>query len=309
MRKLNYKLLGLAALAMTFTACEEGGLTANGEVEAAMGELYVQAESTASRMFKHADEAMRMLDNGDPLPYTINQGTFDVDPNNANRYILDYGTGATPGGVLTEGKVIIERTGSSYLTPGATVSIGFEDYKEAGKPITGTIDASNNSDATNTIFQLDVDQLTVEGDATTDENGDVVPGKKLKLTTDKTLAWTSGASTLNDISDDAYTISNTPNGNATTATYDDDQYTFTVALTTPLKIDNSCQYRLLEGVIDLGITTTIDPSPLTFTGAVIDFLPGDGANMDGCDKFFSIDLNNDDTGAKIEDLTRQFNGF
>lgn len=309
MRKLNYKLLGLAFLAVSFTACDEEGLGANGEVEAAMGELYVEAESAASRMFKHADEAMRKLDAGDPLPYTINEATFDEDATTPGTYFLDYGAGKTPGGVLTEGKLIITRTGSNYLTPGSSVGIGFDEYKEAGKPITGSITATNVSDANTTKFELDVAGLTVVGDESTDEDGNTVPGKALELTSDKTLEWTAGAATLNDISDDVYTLSNTAGGTGTSAKYDSEQYTFTINLTSPLKIDNSCSFRLLEGVIDLDMSTTIDPSPLAFDKASIDFLAGDGANSDGCDGFFEISLENTETGAKVSDLTRQFKGF
>lgn len=303
MRKLNYKLLGLAAIAVAFTACEEGDLTASGDVEAAMGELYVSAEGTASRMFKHADEAMRKLDNGDALPYTINEGTFDVDPNNANRYILDYGVGKTPGGVLTEGKLIVERTGTNYLTPGSSVLIGFDEYKEAGQPITGSIDVNNVSDANTTIFDLDVTNLTLmEETSETDGDGNAIVNDFV-LNTAKTLTWTDGSATLADITDDKYTISDQA-GSSTTAAYKNGDYNFSVSIMSPLKIANDCNYRLTEGVIDLVISTDIDPSPLTFTNANIDFI-GD----DGCDKFFTIDLENTDTGTKITDLTRQFGGF
>ena len=304
MRKLNYKLLGLAALAMAFTACEEDDLTSSGEVEAAMGELYVNAEGTASQLFKNVDEAMRKLSAGDALPYTIDGAEFDADPATAGRYILDY-TGVNGAGVSTRGKsvngeVIVMLTGTDYLTPASSVSVTYDNYSEDSKPVLGNIVVTNTGDGTSQSFDMDINGLTIEDNTPTDDGGP----KAMIMDSQKSLTWTDGDATPNDASDDKYEIADRTGGSGTSASYDAGTYGFNITLTSPLKIDNTCQYRLTEGIIDLDISTTNDPSDLTFTGATIDFLAADA-----CDKFFSIDLVNDDTGASISDLTRQFNGF
>ena len=304
MRKLNYKLLGIAALAVAFTACEEGDLTANGEVEAAMGELYVNAEGTASQLFKNVDEAMRKLSAGDALPYTIDGAEFDEDPGTAGRYTFDYtgvnGAGVSTRGKMINGEVIVVLTGTDYLTPTSSVNVTYDNYSEDSKPVLGNIVVTNTGDGTSQSFDMDINGLTIEDDTPTDDGGP----KAMVLNSQKALTWTDGDATLNDASDDKYEIADRVGGTATSASYDAGIYGFNITLTSPLKIDNTCQYRLTEGIIDLDISTTNDPSDLTFTGATIDFL-----SADGCDKFFSIDLENDNTGASITDLTRQFNGF
>lgn len=303
MRKLNYKFLSLAVAALAFTACEEGDLTATGEVEAAMGELYVNAEATASQVFGNIDEAMRKLDNGDALPYTIDAATFDVDPNDASRYILDYGTGTNTRGKVVKGQVIASLSGTDYLATGSSVDITYDNYFEDDKPVMGNVVATNASNANDTVFDLDINNLAIQDDGEQDSDGNMVY-KTMTLNSEKTLTWTEGANTPSDVSDDRYEIADMAGSTGTVATYDDNQFSFNVTITSPLKIDNSCQYRLTQGVIDLDISTTKDPSPLTFTEATIDF-----REDDGCDRFLTLDLYNPSTETRLSDLTRQFGGF
>lgn len=309
MKKMNYKLMALALVAFAFTSCEEDGLSSLGEIEAAMGELYVEAEGTASQLFKNVDEAMRKLEAGDALPYTIDNASFDEDASNPGTYYLDYGTGTNTRGKVVKGKVMmtIANLQTGYLTPGASITASFDNYFEDDKPVLGSMNVLNQSDATNVIFDQNITGLTIEDNTSTEDGGP----KAFVLNSTKTLTWLAGAATTNDITDDVYTMADGANG-GTSATYDNSQYTFAINFTSPLKVDNTCQYRVTEGVVALNISTTINPSPITFTDAGLDFIATDGADdgnggKDGCDKFFKISLSNAN-GANIE-VTRQFNGF
>lgn len=298
MRKFNYKFLGLAALAMAFTACEDGDLTSTGEVEAAMGELYVSAESNVSQIYRNVDEAMRTFDfSANPsVPITIDNATFDRDASDPNKYILDYGTGTATRGKVIEGAIEMTLTGANYLDMGTTVDVSLANFKEDDKPVSGSIFLENMG---NNKFDMDVTAFTMEDNTSADDGGP----KTFVLNTDKSLEWSAGSATPTDVSDDVYSIIGTAD-----ATYDNSNYTFDVVISKAMVIDNTCTYRLTEGVFDLDIATTVDPNPLTFNKATIDFIAGDGGNQDGCDKFFDLLLKNTETESELS-TTRQFNGF
>ncbi len=310
MKKINYQLIALALAAMSFTACDEEGLGSIGELEAAMGEAYVNAEATASQLFKNVDEAMRAIDEGQTLPLTIDNAEFKVDPDGTYDYILDYtNTGTNTRGLVVKGKIGVNLTGANYLDNGSEVQVAYVNYSETSgdveKPVTGGITVTNNSTPTDTTFRFQIQNLSVQDDGVADENGDGGP-KTLSLSSDKRLTWTKGADTPNDVSDDSYTIADNTGG-STQADYDNGNFTMDVTLTSPLLIDNTCSVRLVEGIIDLTISTTLtgEDNPLSFNSATIDFLAADG-----CSNFFQISLDSDDPeGASISDLTRQFNSF
>lgn len=299
MRKLNYKLLSLGLVLATLAACEEGdNLSGTGEIEASMGELYVNAEATASQLFKNADEAMRKLSDQQTLPYMIDNASFDVDPNdpdpmNPSQYILDYGQGTNTREKVIKGTVSVKLMGTDYLINGSSIEIGFDNYSEDDKPVSGTIIASNITPAGNTesSFAMDINNFTVQDDGVAGDDGTGGP-KTMVLNSEKVFTWNEGSSTV-DIMDDKYTISNDPTGSGTSAVYDNAQYTFDVNITTPLKIENSCQYRMVEGVLDLQLDTDLDPNPLSFSDARIDFITDDG-----CDQFFDLNLDNSETGDR-----------
>lgn len=305
MRKLNYKLMGLAALAFAFTACDETGLGGAGEVEAALGQMYVNAESTASQMFKNVDEAMRTFDfaASPSVPLSIDGATFDRDPMDPNKYVLDYGNGVATRGMTIAGQLEVSLTnGTDYLVSGTKATIGLVNYTENDKPVQGTFSVENLG---NDQFQMDIVGFRIEDDTPADQGGP----KALVLNTVKTVSWTAGTNTPNDVSDDAYTLAG--DGDATTpdatAIYDTD-YDLSITFLQPMKLDNTCSYRLLEGELQLNISTDLTPNPLTFNKAIIDFLSGDGDNNNGCNNVFEIDLENTETESKLS-TSRTFNGF
>lgn len=306
MRKLNYKLMSLAVVAMAFTACEEDGLGGTGEIEASIGEMYVNAESTVSQMYKNVDEALRTFDfaANPSVAITIDGASFDRHPTETDKYVLDYGNGVATRGKTIAGSLEISMTGGTdYNVAGTQASVALMNYTENDKPVSGSFVAENmGSDK----YSLDIANFSVQDNTSDDDGG---PKTLTIVNSNKLMTWTSGSGTPSDVSDDAYTIDgNGANGaDDISAVYDGD-YNVAINFLQPMKLDNTCTYRLLEGELELTLSTSLDPNPLAFDKAVIDFITGDGSNSDGCDNFFEIDLENTDTQAKLN-TTRQFNGF
>lgn len=298
--------MSLAVLAMAFTACEEDGLGGSGEVEASIGEMYVNAEAVISQMYNNVDEALRTFDfaANPSVAITIDGATFDRHPTDADKYVLDYGNGVSTRGKTIAGSLEVSMTGGTdYSVAGTEASVALMNYTENDKPISGAFVGKNmGSDK----YSLDITNFSVEDNTSADDGGP----KTLTITnSNKLMTQTAGSSTPDDVSDDAYTIdgNGASGANDISAVYDGD-YNVAINFLQPMKLDNTCSYRLLEGELELMLSTSLDPNPLTFNKAVIDFISGDGSNSDGCANFFEIDLENTESQAKLN-TTRQFSGF
>lgn len=277
MRKLNSKILLAGLVAFGFASCDEEGFGNAGEVESKVGELYILAESAGSRIINTVDLALRDSDFIANGTTTIDGATVSSDGSNIS---IDYGTGtAGSDGILREGEINLTMSGGTdYMVSGTSIAGSFVDYKEAGKPITGTFNVDNQG---NNTFGLALTNLSVT-DA--DDN-------TFSLSASKTLTWVSGFSTVGDISDDAYTLAGSSTGVA-------DTITVATNITAPLSYNSNCQYRLEQGII--GITLT--GNNLTYDSGTIDF-----REDDGCDKFYDIALSSTDGGSI--NTTLQFSGF
>lgn len=278
MRKLNSKFFLAGLIAFGFASCdEENPLGSAGEVESKVGELYILAESTGSRIFNTIDLAMRDND-------FITNDTTVIDGAMVTRdgaiIKINYGTGASGSdGILREGEInLLMSGGSDYMASGTSIAGTFLNYKEADKPVTGSFNVANQG---NDVFALTLTSLSV-----TDAEDNT-----FSLSASKTLTWVDGFSTIGDVSDDSYTLSGTSTGVA-------DTITLTASITSPLSYKSTCQYRLEEGVINL----TMAGPGVTYTGGSIDFL-----SADGCNNLYSIELNSVDGGSVNTTLT--FTGF
>ncbi len=278
MRKLNSKFFLAGLIAFGFASCdEENPLGGAGEVESKVGELYILAEGTGSRIFNTVDLAMRDND-------FITNDTTTIDGAMVTRagavVKIDYGNGASGSdGVLREGEInLLMSGGGDYMVSGTSVAGTFLNYKEAGKPVTGSFNVANQG---NDVFALTLTSLSVTD---TEDN-------TFSLSASKTLTWVDGFSTIGDVSDDSYTLSGTSTGVA-------DTITVTATINTPLSYKSSCQYRLEEGIINIDMAGT----GVTYTSGSIDFI-----SDDACNNLYTIELNSTDGGFVTSTLT--FSGF
>ena len=265
---------------MGIVSCDENGLGGQGEAEAKIGELFILAESTGSRIINTTDLALKD-------PDLAANGTTTIDGANVtktgNDIVIDYGTGtAGSDGILREGQVSLTMSGGSdYMVAGTSVDGTFNNYKEAGKPVSGTFKVDNQG---NDVFGLELTQLSVTDE---DDNG-------FTLNATKTLSWDAGLSTLSDVSDDEYTLSGTSSGTA-------DTLSVTANITSPFIYKGACQYRVEEGVLSITLESST-PNVPTYTSGSIDFL-----SEDNCNNLYEIKLQNDDGGEVI--TTQTFSGF
>ncbi len=278
MKKLNSKFLLAGLVAFGFASCDEEGLAGSaGEVESKVGELYILAESTGSRVFNTVDLALRDSS-------FINNDSTQVDgavvTRNSASVVIDYGTGtAGSDGILREGEInLLMSGGTDYMVSGTSIAGTFVNYKEADKPVTGSFNVANQG---NNTFALTLTTLGV----TDAENN------TFSLSASKTLTWVDGFSTLNDVSDDSYTLAGTSTGVA-------DTINVSATINTPLSYNSTCQYRVEEGVINI----TMAGTGVTYNNGSIDFL-----SDDGCNNLYTIELSSDDGAFVTSTLT--FEGF
>lgn len=280
MKKVNTKIFLAALLAAGISSCDEDALGSQGEVEAKVGELYVQAEATGSRIINTVDLALR-----DPS-FIANDST-QVDGAVVERdgasIVIDYRNGTSGSdGVLREGQInLLMSGGTDYMVSGTSLAGTFLNYKEAGKPVTGAFNIANQG---NNAFALTLTQLSI-----TDAEDNV-----FSLSANKTLNWVKGFSTTNDFTDDEYTLSGTSTGTA-------DTITVSASITTPFSYKSACQYRLEEGVLSINLSSST-PNNVNYTGGSVDFL-----SDDGCNNLYKIILESADGGSVNSTLT--FNGF
>ncbi len=288
MKKMNYKLFAAFALAGALVSCDETNpLGENGEVEAALGELYITAESAASRLFGNVDFVLRNPPASTSDSIAINGAWAKMDPNNSNEYFIDYGNGtAGSDGVMRKGEIRFSLTGNSYLDQNANVSVSLTDYEEGDMPIGGSIAITNNGQTNgNDNFSFAVTNFTVED----------AEGNPLSFNATKDFVWEAGSATPSDASDDRYTISGTSSGSSLGNTI-----STTVDMTEKLVIDNTCSYRMVEGILSLSLTG----DSLVFDSGSIDF-----KSADGCAGFFDIELENTAESRVVTLTNRAFQGF
>lgn len=267
-------MAGLFALAVTSCEDDEDLLGGDSNLEAQLGEQQVAAEAVSSSIYNLADQIMRdtSLQTGD----TITVNNAPVTKNGDTVWVM-YGNGVSgTDGITRKGTVEIIANGD-YTMSGSRISISLLNYQRDGDDVDGSLTVNNNG---NNEFGLTVSNFGVNNEFTFNAN--------------KTLFWTSGFNTVNDLSDDKYGMS----GTASLAEVGTNNQSSS-SISDTLNYDRSCQYGMVDGVIDL----TFSGDSIEFDTGTIDFL-----DADGCNNIAQISLS-DTTSGRSVNTSVTFNGF
>lgn len=174
---------------------------------------------------------------------------------------------------LDNGQIIAEfNQAPNYGVNGLTATVTFNNYVNEGTGIDGKIELKITGLAG--VGHGPTFSVKVLEDLTFTEGSD---SHMWEAGSERTVSWIEGFVTLNDNSDDVYTLDGTSTGVNT------DGVAYKVDITTALVFDMSCEY-IPEGVME--ITNNLgsdDENDLT-----IDFGVGEGDETGQCDSWVSI---------------------
>lgn len=174
---------------------------------------------------------------------------------------------------LDNGQIIAEfNQAPNYGVNGLTATVTFNNYVNEGTGIDGKIELKITGLAG--VGHGPTFSVKVLEDLTFTEGSD---SHMWEAGSERTVSWIEGFVTLNDNSDDVYTLDGTSTGVNT------DGVAYKVDITTALVFDMSCEY-IPEGVME--ITNNLgsdDENSLT-----IDFGVGEGDETGQCDSWVSI---------------------
>lgn len=273
MRKLNtfFKLTAVVAAAF-MVSCEDTTLEdLLSDQDTQVSENYIKTEAALSNLYGIIDRSLR-----DSTFQASDSATVDgaLVVRNGNLVTIDFGNGVEGSDGNTRKGMIAITENSSYLTS-ASLDIELRNFSVEDKAIEGSIGLSQVLNS----FELSIDSFSA--------------GEMVELNATKQVAWVSGFMTFTDDSDDVFHLT----GSATGTDLGSNRM-LSSNITEIMKYDRSCQYRILEGVIDFNLDGTDSTDAMEVS---IDFL-GD----DGCDNLAKLKVKQGET--EIE-LTKQFSGF
>ncbi|GAB4281422.1 MAG: hypothetical protein Kow0068_05860 [Marinilabiliales bacterium] len=156
------------------------------------------------------------------------------------RLILDFGTGTLCSDNKTRsGKLIAEFSNHWHpdsVQPGTSVTVTFDNYKVDNTERQGTIvityDGKPNGGAQYTIKAQNAKLIFSNGD-------------EISWNSTRTIEWISGYDTYLDNTDDVFEVT----GNASGINRKGRSYT--AEITTPILVDRTCEYEVVQGVIEI----------------------------------------------------------
>jgi len=215
------------------------------------------AEYNFDQIFNQVDDAA--LNGGLKKGYPI----ITIDTTNTPRnMIIDFGPDnfLCQDGNYRRGKILVNWTGK-YKNEGTIINIGFDGFYQNDNHVEGAKSIINNGRNSSQNLTW---TIIVNGKITNVSNEVIV------WQSNRTREWIQGEQTQTHL-DDVYLVSGTASGtNRRNKEY-------TAVITTPLRVDLSCQWRIVSGVVEIKPTD----KPLR----VLDF--GTGA----CDKIVSVTVN------------------
>ncbi len=273
MNTLN-KLTAFAALALTTfmsSSCEDlANADAIFEHEVKLSDQYLAMEATFSSIYKTVDLALRDS-TFRASDSAAAQGA--IVTRNGNRILMDFNAGSPANDGHTRAGVIeIVETGD-YRTAGGSVAVDLDGYKQDDQQISGQL--------TTNLYTSDSMQIMVSNFSISDS---------MTMTASRTIVWLQGFGTTS-MSDDIYRFGGMAQASA-------GPNSINITTLRAMRFDNSCQYRLTHGELELGfqIDTVSDNA-----SGLVDFI-----DNDGCENLAKITLEKD--GRKFS-LARQLIGF
>lgn len=190
-----------------------------------------QLESNVNDALKEVDAAANASNLGKAGP------TVTIDSAaNPKSMIINYGLATIcADGKTRSGKLIVTWTGR-YRETGTVITITTDSFYQNGNKLEATKTVKN--EGRNTSGNLNYTVNVVSAKLTT------ITGKISTWTSTRNREWTSGENTL-AWGDDVYLITGTASGVSS------NQLNYTANITSPLKIDLSCAYRLTAGEIEV----------------------------------------------------------
>jgi hypothetical protein len=250
---MNTKMLKFCALALVFglVSCEEDLLIGGeGGAEQQLGEYLIEAEGIASNMYNTIDFARRdsaFIASGTTV---INGVTVS---SNGDTIKINYTAAGTYGsdGKLRKGMLRVVESGN-YMMVNGLLNAHLMNFSIDDVPVIGSITAKNEG---NDSISVSVQNFSVNNAFT--------------FNSSKGIKWLSGFSTINDESDDRYSL-----GGTSTVDENGTNHSVTVDFTDNLIYDRTCQYGAVSGILDLSLSG----DSVSYDSGTIDFIASDGCN-------------------------------
>lgn len=273
MRKLNtfFKITAVAAAAF-MVSCEDTSLEDFlSDQDTQVSENYIKTEAALSNVYSIVDRSLRdsTFQASDSV---VVDGALVI--RDGNLVTIDFGNGVVgTDGNTRKGIISINET-SSYLTS-ASLEVELKNFSVNDKAVEGSMELSQVLNS----FELSIDSFSA--------------GEMVELNANKEVTWVSGFMTFSDDSDDVFNLTGTATG-----TDLENNRMLSSNIAEVMKYDRSCQYKIVQGVIDFDLEGTDSTDAMEVS---IDFL-----DTDGCNNLAKLKVKQGET--EIE-LTKQFSGF
>jgi len=229
MKTTIFKLLVMAiAITISISSCKKedndfeiGTSEDNSAFELSFDEIYKEVDAAASEQgLKKAGFPLITIDSsGSPIKMTIDYGVTN--------YLCKDGN-------LRRGKIFVTWTGF-YRAKGTKIEIGFDNFFQNNKSIKGQKTIENLGRNTNgkLYYEINVNANITGTDGLTHY-----------WKSKRTRTWLEGESTLTSL-DDIYEITGNAEGTSRKG------ISYTVSIVSPLRVDLSCEWRIVKGIITL----------------------------------------------------------
>lgn len=211
---------------------------------------YTRHFDAATYIYQQTDRALRDPDLAVGVPKEIDGA---MCTRTADSLTIDYSNGAVGADGITRSGAIKMAIFEDYLTANGAAYVSLEAYKQANISYEGGFSLTNTTTSSTPQITFAITEFATDSAA---------------LNANLTIDWMSGFTTQGNVLDDIFDISGTA-----VLTSKSTNNTFTGTLQTPVKIDASCPYTFVSGVIEL------IPSQQNLPQVSVDFIDGNCDNL------------------------------